>query len=152
MNYNKGRILCYYLNWKASRPTHRIFLLINELNSLWSVISVSDCAHILYSVLRSLQSKRRFSLCLLHVLCYATSFPLFVYFVMCLLCSCCQAMCVLSLSRDSALSCPLPLPRLFLPHLFPIITLIVCLICSFCVLLIPLVCFTCVLSLFPLLY
>ena len=47
---------------------------------------------------------------------------------------------------------PLPLPGFFLPHLFPIITLIVCLICSFCVLLIPLVCFTCVLSLFPLLF
>ena len=47
---------------------------------------------------------------------------------------------------------PLPLPGLFLPHLLPIISLIVCLICSSCVLLIPIVCFTCVLSLFPLLY
>ena len=47
---------------------------------------------------------------------------------------------------------PLLLPGFFVSHLFPIISLIVCLIRFSCVLLIPLVCFTCVLSLFPLLY
>src|SRR4029434_7090884 len=82
---------------------------------------------------------------------------------MCLCCVCDQAMCVLLLSRDSAL-CFFPafasvhhyLFYLNCFHLYissvPHLTLVCCLICFSCALLIPLVGFTCVFSLFPLLY
>src|SRR4029434_3473404 len=82
---------------------------------------------------------------------------------MCLFCFCDQALCVLLLSRDSAL-CLFPAFAsvnhfLFYRHCVhlcissvPHLTLICCLICFACALFIPLVAFTCVISLFPLLY